>query len=287
MKISVPNPRTGTACIILIFGVPPQLTSSITRSGIRTPYLRCTIYDLVQVDPHQTTTAGRPKFQLSRPNRTFYIWAVLHNGLVLQDDVDHHMYKVLKEGHLHNCVECQEIRAVVDHTAWLLDTMDTLFEDRKYRDNKLLTATLQRHILCYPASGRAHAALTIEVSLGNEISEVEGELNELLNTIAWFEDPAEEGTSVVNDDRRTSHFNGHTDGSTRGRLHLPILIHHEYDTLLENVPRNEQRLCGVSAAKFLSVLGIKDIPVYCLATNDKYAYLSACWYSGEQSVCVR
>lgn len=266
MKISVPNPRTGTACIILIFGLPPQLTSSITRSGIRTPYLRCTIYDLVQVDPHQTTTAGRPKFQLSRPNRTFYIWAVLHNGLVLQDDVDHHVYKVLKEGHLHNCVECQEIRAVVDHMAWLLDTMDTLFEDRKYRDNKLLTATLQRHILCYPASGRAHAALTIEVSLGSEISEVEGELNELLNTIAWFKDPAEEGA---------------------GRLHLPILIHHEYDTLLENIPRNEQRLCGVSAAKFLSVLGIKDIPVYCLATNDKHAYLSACWYSGEQSVCVR
>lgn len=237
---------------------------------IHTPYLRCAAYDSAIA---QRPVIGGKYTRSSHPHRKFYTPTILHCGLILEDEVDH--YEVD-----HHCMECEEFSIAGKHTMWITSTLETQLDD------KMFFTTFQRRMLYYPAGGRAHAALTIEVPLGDKINETEDGLDELLDAIAWFKGPAEEEMPTLDDGSQTSYSGRRMDRLSMRTLHLPILIHHHYDTPLSHNSRNEQRLCGVSAAKFMAVLGITDTPVYCLATDDEHAYLSACWYSTQRSVCV-
>ena len=71
-----------------------------------------------------------------------------------------------------------------------------------------------------------------------------------------------------------------------GALHLPILlVKHQTGKLdLDVVTCNMLHVCCVSAAHFLAVLGIKDFPVFGLATAGHYGYVSAAWYSETYGV---
>ena len=47
---------------------------------------------------------------------------------------------------------------------------------------------------------------------------------------------------------------------------------------------NRQRLNCVSAVQFLASLGIKDFPVYGLATSGQYGHVSSTWFSSADNV---
>ena len=71
-------------------------------------------------------------------------------------------------------------------------------------------------------------------------------------------------------------------------LHLPVLLvnHQIHDCGLDDSTRNRQRLNCVSAVQFLATLGIKDFPVYGLATSGQYGYVSSTWFSSADDVRV-
>ncbi|RDX40639.1 hypothetical protein OH76DRAFT_1423591 [Lentinus brumalis] len=73
--------------------------------------------------------------------------------------------------------------------------------------------------------------------------------------------------------------------ASRHILHLPVLLvnHQVHECGLDDSTRNKQRLNCVSAAQFLAALGIKDFPVYGLATSGQYGYVCSTWYSSEDS----
>ena len=254
------------------FGHVTDSNFSASSPRTRTPYLRCTAYDLA------LTSTSSVKRKPSHPHERFYTVTTLHRGYTFEDRYAHYRSLVVKEDH--DCVECREILTTSAHTWQLITAMNAQFKD------DMFLTTLQRRMLCYPAGGLAHAALTVEVALENEINATEDELDEIMNAIAWLKDPAEKEASTLNDGYKTAHSSSRRANGSMCTLHLPVLIHHHYDTHLENVSRNEQRLCGVSAVKFLLVLGITDTPEYCLATDDEYAYLSACWYSSRLLVRI-
>lgn len=70
-------------------------------------------------------------------------------------------------------------------------------------------------------------------------------------------------------------------------LHLPILLvnHQGAGEKLKNSTINAQRFACVSAASFLTALGIKDFPVYGLAPYGSYGIVSQAWYSTTDNVC--
>ena len=69
-------------------------------------------------------------------------------------------------------------------------------------------------------------------------------------------------------------------------LHLPILLvwHQIHDCGLDDLTQNRKRLNCVSAVQFLATLGIKDFPVYGLATSGQYGYVSSTWFSSADNV---
>ena len=69
-------------------------------------------------------------------------------------------------------------------------------------------------------------------------------------------------------------------------LHLPVLLvnHQFHECGLDEATRNRQRLNCVSAVQFLASLGIKDFPVYGLATSGQYGYVSSTWFSSVDNV---
>ena len=74
--------------------------------------------------------------------------------------------------------------------------------------------------------------------------------------------------------------------SRRHFLHLPVLLvtHQIHECGLDDATRNRQRLNCVSAVQFLATLGIKDFPVYGLATSGQYGYVSSTWFSSADNV---
>ncbi|KAI0695682.1 hypothetical protein C8T65DRAFT_664933 [Cerioporus squamosus] len=76
------------------------------------------------------------------------------------------------------------------------------------------------------------------------------------------------------------------DGLDDGAFRLPVLLikHQVQGPDLDVITRNALRLCCVSAAHFLAVLGIKDFPVYGLITTGHYGYVSAAWCSDSDGV---
>ncbi len=74
--------------------------------------------------------------------------------------------------------------------------------------------------------------------------------------------------------------------ASRHMLRLPVLLvnHQIHECGLDDSTRNKQRLNCVSAVQFLAALGIKDFPVYGLATSGQHGYVSSTWYSSEDSV---
>ena len=78
------------------------------------------------------------------------------------------------------------------------------------------------------------------------------------------------------------------DSNEETSFHLPLLLvaHQTSNPELDDNTRNLLRLCCVSAAHFLAVLGIKDFPVFGLATVGHHGYVSAAWSSDTDGVCT-
>ena len=76
------------------------------------------------------------------------------------------------------------------------------------------------------------------------------------------------------------------DSNDEPSFHLPLLLvaHQTSNLELDEITRNLLRLCCVSAAHFLAVLGIKDFPVFGLATVGHHGYVSAAWSSDTDGV---
>ncbi|KAI0349818.1 hypothetical protein OH77DRAFT_1161162 [Trametes cingulata] len=72
-------------------------------------------------------------------------------------------------------------------------------------------------------------------------------------------------------------------GVESNALELPLLliVYQEFGISLDNPTRNQQRLASVSAAHFLSVLGVTDFPVYGLSICGPYGVPSMTWFSSE------
>ncbi|KAI0631577.1 hypothetical protein C8Q77DRAFT_145782 [Trametes polyzona] len=70
-------------------------------------------------------------------------------------------------------------------------------------------------------------------------------------------------------------------------LHLPLLsvTYQERGCTLENAVRNRERLACVSAARYLSMLGVVDFPVYGLSICGPCAVLSMAWVSDANEHC--
>ena len=69
-------------------------------------------------------------------------------------------------------------------------------------------------------------------------------------------------------------------------FHIPVLLvnHQIHECGLDDSTQNRQRLNCVSAVQFLAILGIKDFPVYGLATSGQYGYVSSTWFSSADNV---
>ena len=76
---------------------------------------------------------------------------------------------------------------------------------------------------------------------------------------------------------------------SRQRPHDPERVpcpsgHQIHECGLDEATRNRQRLNCVSAVQFLASLGIKDFPVYGLATSGQYGHVSSTWFSSADIV---
>ncbi|RDX40632.1 hypothetical protein OH76DRAFT_1490120 [Lentinus brumalis] len=134
-----------------------------------------------------------------------------------------------------------------------------------------LSARLKR----YPLSGFIDAALSIVIdALLDGLDLVAAQA--FLQGISYFVTPPTEEavTGTVGD-------------NSRHVLHLPVLLvnHQNHECGLDHSTRNKQRLNCVGAVQFLAALGIKDFPVYGLATSGQYGYVSSTWYSSEDN-CI-
>ncbi|KAI0695690.1 hypothetical protein C8T65DRAFT_814840 [Cerioporus squamosus] len=129
-----------------------------------------------------------------------------------------------------------------------------------------LKARVQR----YPVGGFIDAGISLAIN--DLLNGLQGDLDldgarALLQDISFLVVPsipqAESAVTTAADRNASRHV-----------LHLPVLlvIHQTHECGLDDSTRNKQRLNCVSAAKFLATLGIKDFPVYGLATSGQYGY---------------
>ena len=109
----------------------------------------------------------------------------------------------------------------------------------------------------------------------------------LLQYISCFvSPPRDQETSEPTSMEEPGSVAQHSVPSRHHVLHLPVLLvnHQIHECGLDEATRNRQRLNCVSAVQFLASLGIKDFPVYGLATSGQYGYVSSTWFSSADNV---
>ncbi len=170
---------------------------------------------------------------------------------------------------LENCRPAsQELKSVWKHMGNLSDTVRAVFEEEATdTDIVIQQEMLADRLTQYPLGCHLDAAISaVDFDFLDEVGTGIG--REFVHEIAFFRD------TTISDD---------------GAFCLPVLlVKHQAPNLdLDVITRNALRLCCVSAAHFLAVLGIRDFPVYGLITAGRYGYVSAAWCSESNGVRSR
>ncbi|TFK86009.1 hypothetical protein K466DRAFT_168040 [Polyporus arcularius HHB13444] len=190
------------------------------------------------------------------------------HGILTNDDWRH--FVMANEGPRRslpdNCRPAsQELKSVWRHMENLSDTVRAVFEEEATdTDIVMQMEMLADRLTQYPLGCHLDAAISaVDFNFLVEVGTGSG--REFVHEIAFFRD------TTISDD---------------GAFCLPVLlVKHQAPNLdLEVITRNALRLCCVSAAHFLAVLGIRDFPVYGLITAGRYGYVSAAWCSESNGV---
>ncbi|TBU44891.1 hypothetical protein BD309DRAFT_957343 [Dichomitus squalens] len=170
--------------------------------------------------------------------------------------------------HWHNICgarrDVEETKYIENHTTF----MKGLFLDNRWMD----PSALQERLSQYPKSGFCDMALSVKVK-------------DVLPKAA-----AEEPGSLVSrylSDKCISFYSNLPINTEEFFLPVLLINSQKYGMNLDNTTRNLLRLNCVSAAKFLSTLGIWDFPVHGLVTYGSYGLPCVAWCPKDKEVvCI-
>ena len=149
---------------------------------------------------------------------------------------------------------------------------------------------LEARVRRYPLAGFVDAGISVAIDdlldiLKGSISSEDAQafLQDISCLVSPPQDPEASKPTYVGE---TGSIAQHSVPSRYHVLHLPVLLvnHQIHECGLDEATRNRQRLNCVSAVQFLASLGIKDFPVYGLATSGQYGHVSSTWFSSADIV---
>ena len=185
--------------------------------------------------------------------------------------------------------QIEELREAREHALRMEETVKKHFYPRRSRTSttireKMIEAqreSLRNRLQRYPLESTLDEAWGIADDLLLPLlSDIIGPVvaRDFLQEISFFRPPPRSplATSTQSPDLEGE--------PTSFRLPVLLITHQHPNLDLDPVTRNVQRLCCVSAARFLAVLGIVDFPVYGLVMAGSCAYPCVAWYSADNKV---